>query len=261
MTTLIELKTKYQVEAAELQRQFAAKEQALEDHRQEVLAEAFPAVVEYLSQREGIDQEELKRHGHIEGDWYSSGQLNYAIFHLEVPEHAPMKIRLYMANLAENNGQAEWNIDRYNSYRQLGEALMCASELYQNQQTEEQREAEREVKAQQREEIKAAKVSRRNAAKQRTFDQLANDPAALLLLKLFAQIQKDREALDEQIESLEEANASARDWHGEVLANTERKFKEVQQEISEVESRNRLLQDDVYGLEDQLKKAKRSNAW
>jgi hypothetical protein len=259
MTTLIELKTKYQEQAAELQREYAAKEQAREDHQQEVLAETFPKVVEYLSQREGVDQDDLTKYGRIEPDWYSSGELHHVVFHLELPEHAPMYIRLYVEKGLTENTRAEWVTDNYNSYRHLGYALLQAAKMYQQEKEDYQRTAEKVIERSERKLAVATAANRRNAAKQRIFDQLANDPTALLLIKLFAQIQQDRGALDEQIDSLEQASANAEYYHGEALANVERKIKEVQREATEASDRTRSLQYEVDDLDAKLKKASRQS--
>lgn len=262
MTTLHELKTKYQEAEAARQREYAAKEQAKEDHRQEVLAETLPKVCEYLSEREGVDISDLMRHGRIEGDWYSPDDLNYVTFYLELAYHWQVSIRLRIQDLT-NNTRVEWQVDNnYNSYQQLGNALLKAAELYERYQTEQAQEIEDKIEKRQWDETKATEAKQRNAAKQRIFDQIANDPTALLLIKLFAQIQQDRNALADQISSLEAYNADAEYWHSEALSRVRSKAEQAAREASEANSRTQSLQYEVYDLEDKVKKAaKRQSSW
>lgn len=261
MTTLLELKTKYQeIQAAE-QREYAAREQAREDHQQEVLAELFLPICTYLAERESVDRAELVQYGRIEGDWYSSGQLNYVTFHLELPGHQVVSLRISYPNDLPNNDRAEWRIDNYNNYQQLGEALIRAEWLYRQQKADEEHDVQRQAERRQVEVVKAIQAKRQNAAKQRVFDQIASDPAALLLLKLFVQIQHDRDALNDQIESLEEANANADYWHGEELATAQRKAEQAQRDASEAVDRTRSLEYEIDDLESKLKKVQRSGCW
>lgn len=264
MTTLHELKAKYQEAEAARQREYAAEEQAKEDHRQEVLAETLPKVCEYLSEREGVDQADLFRYGRIEGDWYSSGGLNNVVFYLDLSEHCPVFIRIYVQHLTTDKDRvdrANWHIGDYDNYGQLGDALSRASEMYQRQKTEEAREAEQETKIDKLLEAEAEKEQQRNAAKQRIFDQVARDPTALLLLKLFIQIQQDRDALNGELANAEAAVANAEYWHGEELANVRSKADQAAREASEANSRTQSLQYEVYDLEDKVKKAKRQGRW
>lgn len=260
MTTLLELKTKYEEEQAARQRAYDKEVVAEEAQRAAEVVALFPDVCSYLAGREGVDIAELVQYGRLEGDWYSSGQLSYVTLYLELPDHEQVYVKIYNPdNLTEDERRLEWRAgpDSYNHYRQLAPALIEAAKNYQKRLEYEQQEAHEAEEYQIEQALKAHEARRTENEKQQLFDQIAGNPAALLLLKLFVQIQRDTDSFDSQIASLESAQEAAAYWHEEALENAHRKIRATQEAADDANRRADSLQYENYDLEDELKKAER----
>lgn len=257
MKTLTELKTEYTEAQAAQERAYKEEEAELQGKQAAEVMTRFPDVCSYLARREGVDISELVQYGRIEGDWYSSGELDSVTFFLALPEHSEVSIRLWNPNDLPAHDNAKWKADRYNSYLRLAPALIRAAEEYQGQVEYEQEQAHEAEEYQIEKALKAHEARRDENEKQQLFDQIAGNPAALLLLKLFIQIQKDAEAFDSQIASAEAAQADAEYWHEEQMATAQRKIREAASEADEANRIKQSLEYERNDLEDRLSKVRR----
>lgn len=261
---LQDLKAKYQTEQEQVRVEATAAEQAEQERQQAILDNLFPRIVTYLAQREGCGEEELIEFGSIAGEFqeWDDRRLSRATFTLSLPEHWPVSFSFYQDGDKMRPGSGYWTILNTGTYPEtLGSALTVASQVYQEQKKyQEQEEQEgREYLAQKQ--TKQEQESQHQAELSALFAQVAQDPVALAMVKLFATIQQDRNGLNDQIADLEEAEGNARYHYEEALSEARSKTEQYRRQASQTEDTVRNLQYQVDDLESDLKKVKRGSQW
>lgn len=268
MTTLQDLKTAYQNQLDQWEAENTASNQAREAARQAILDNLRPRVVTYLAKQEGIDESELDQLGTLTGDWDeyprddNEQKLNRAYFTLTIPEHREISFGFYEDKEGKVRPSSRaWDVQ--NSGRNpgtLGQALVIAADAWQSGQEYEATQAAEEQDWQNRQATKKEQEQREQSELQNILTQIATDPAAVLILKLFAAIQQERTGVTEQIANLENSAEGAMYYHEAEISAAREKAHRYQQEAQKAEDGARSLQYQVDDLEDDLKKAKRQRS-
>lgn len=268
MTTLQDLKTAYQNQLDQWEAENTARDQAREAARQAILDNLRPRVVAYLAKQEGVDESEFDQLGTLTGDWDeyprddNEQKLNRVYFTLTIPEHQKISFGFYEDREGKIRPSSKtWDVP--NSGRHpgtLGQALVIAAETWQSEQEYEATQAADEQDWQNRQATKKEQEQREQSELQSILTQIATDPAAVLILKLFAAIQQERAGVTEQLTNLEQSAESAMYYHEAEISATREKAHRYQQEAQKAEDSTRSLQYQVDDLESDLKKAKRQRS-
>lgn len=266
MATLQDLEAAYLNQQKEVEAQAVAEQQALKEQRQQILDELKPRIINYLAKREGVDTQELDQYGSISGQWDEWGnqptKLNRAIFWLSVPDHVKVSFSFYLdteGKLLPNNKW--WNVeDSGQSSESLGVALALAGQAWQSQKAYQEREEADSLSWKTEQAALKERKQREIDESRRIIEQVASDPAAVLLLKLFAAIQAERGQTADQIERLNEQYSDAVYHYDNQLSKAKEQAHSYQQQAEQSANNARSLEYQVSDLESNLKKAKRQLA-
>ena len=127
-----------------------------------------------------------------------------------------------------------------------------AREHEREQAEREQRQAVAEAQAEQERETEAVRLLREE---QLLLDMLKDDPIAVTLLKLFVDMQAEREHWLARIDGLEEASAWAESRHGEHLARVREEAKTSERQARESDERARDLDSELDETKRKARKA------
>lgn len=143
----------------------------------------------------------------------------------------------------------------------LGEALAKAERFYRENQEREQQAAQQEAEEEASWNARQEREAQRQSAKERLFQAVvASDPAALMLIKLFSEIVKDREFFEEQLASANDSAYYLEDFYASKLDQVRRQAAaEAQAEEARLQAdRERWDREEA---EEKLKKAKRTASY
>ena len=259
MTTLNDLKTKYQFNLLNKAAEHARQEQAKEALQQLKLDGLKLRIIKWLAQHEGVDEAELDQ-GEVAGDWSDWNQrFDRVTFTLTFPDHQPVSITFFEdAEQKVRPNIKSWNVQNSgHNADTLGEALVLAAQVYQEQKEyQDRKEADsREYEA--RQVAKKEREQGEQAERESILTKLAKDPIAFLLLKTFIEIQQERAGVAEQITSLEDAMGNAEYHYDAELSATRRRIEQERQEVDRVKDEARSLQYWVDDLDSELRKERR----
>ena len=261
MTTLQDLKAEYQARL-----DFKAIEQAEQDTQREALRQLKldglkPRIITWIANREGVDEVELSQYGEVTGDWSEwNNRYDSIKFTLTFLDHQP--VSFYFYENAEGKVlpkiNPRWSVDQSGKNPEtLGEALTLAAQVYQQNQEYLEREEADSLLYEAQKVDKEDRKAREQKQQQDTLIELAKDPVAFLLLKLFAEIQAERANLRNEMDGLNEAMSNADYYYDEIMTGSRRKIEQERQEVERVKDALRQAQDEVVDLGDELRKAKK----
>jgi hypothetical protein len=222
MATLQDLKTAYQKQLDQWQQENEAKERAIEAERQAILDDLRPRIISWIAKREDVDEAELNQFGTLTPDWRDNWnkqegdkkRLNNVTFTLTLPEHQGVSFSFYQdheGKVIPNN--KAWYIDEGGRQDYLGPALIRAAEVWQREKEQEAKRNADNESWQKHQAEKKEQEQREQDEMQSILNQVATDPAAVLILKLFAMIQAERTGLTEKIDDLYQSVESQAYYH------------------------------------------------
>lgn len=222
MESLLTHKTRYQEKQAQAQAEREQAEAEKAARRQAYLDKLWPMALAWFAAH-GVDPDELAEVAHLgDFDWPQNWDYprNFQFF-ISLPRHRTVSLGFYIDaketpfKIEPYDDNRKWRVEAGHNTRcasTLGEALSLAERLYREAQERQQRFEREKADKESRAAAQQDRKTQQQSAKERLFNAVvASDPAALLLVKLFAEIVRDRESYEGMIKA---ANDSAYDLEG-----------------------------------------------